>query len=253
MYFSDWTDLTVILDVHLQLWKEFVGKTDKHRVASDITRAPERYLWREMMSSVCAAPSLHLSDQVHKEAIVPPSVPPCLQYICRVELMIDMTLRAAAGSLLATHPPRCSHFLSPHASPALLSSICVCLLQSHCIAVSSSSCYVLFTPSLSWLVVRQSCARAPQPLGEVWMWRAYMYVCLCVGQFTGFIYKHFSVHSNRDTCLNDYEGIVSTSSSHSFKTNKQTNMFSIFMWRSFLWIQLQLTTHQVMLQKSHQP
>lgn len=251
MYFSDWTDLTDILDVHLQLWKEFVGKTDKQ--SREWHHESPWALSMKGNDVSCLCSTLHLSDHVHKEAVVPPSVPPCLQYICRVELMIDMTLRAAAGSLLATHPPRCSPFLSPHASPALLSSICVCLLQSRCIAVSSSSCYVLFTPSLSWLVVRQSCARAPQPLGEAWMWRAYMYACLCVGQFTGFIYKHVSVHSDRDTCLNDYEGIVSTSSSHSFKTNKQTNMFSIFLWRSFLWIQLQLTTHQVMLQKSHQP
>lgn len=59
--------------------------------------------------------------------------------------MINMTLRAAAGSLLATHPPRCSHFLSLHASPALLSSICVCLLQSHCIAVLSSLMSLIFT------------------------------------------------------------------------------------------------------------
>lgn len=39
----------------------------------------------------CILPTLHLSHHVHKEAVTlfsPPSVPPCLQYICRVELMV---------------------------------------------------------------------------------------------------------------------------------------------------------------------
>lgn len=67
------------------------------------------------------------------------ALPPCLQHICRVELhggicrlMINMTLRAAAGSLLAAPTPGCPHF-SLRAAPSLLSPICGCLLQPRCI------------------------------------------------------------------------------------------------------------------------